>query len=69
MKYFIVAGVLISLALTVGSILMLRFGLGVDIRVHDTYWVIPPRKIAFWLLMGMATVWLLLVAYKFVRHS
>lgn len=69
MRYLIGAGVLLSLALVVGFILVLRFGLGVDIHVHDTYWVIPVRKIAFWLLIGMATVGLLIVAYKFLRRS
>ena len=69
MKHFIGAGVLISLALAVGFILMLGLGnLGVAIHVHDTYWVIPPRKIALCLLIGMTTVGLLVVAYKLVRR-
>lgn len=50
MKYVIGAGVFVALALVAKFLVLLRFG--VDIYVHDTYWVIPIRKIAFWSLMG-----------------
>ena len=65
MKYVIGAAVFIALALLVGF-LVLPFG--VDISVHDTYWVIPISKIAFWILIAMAAVSLAIAVYKLVRH-
>ena len=44
MKYFIVAGVLVALAVLIRFVVLLRFG--VDIHMHDTYWVVPVHKIA-----------------------
>jgi len=67
MKYFIVAGVLVALAVLIRFVVLLRFG--VDIHIHDTYWVVPLCKIAFWLLLVIASVWFLIGAYRFIRHS
>lgn len=67
MKYVIGAGVFVALALVAKFLVLLRFG--VDIYVHDTYWVIPIRKIAFWSLMAMAGVSLFIAVYKLVQHS
>ena len=40
-----------------------------DIYVHDTYIVIVPRVIAFWLLLAVAAVWLVFAALKFHHRS
>jgi hypothetical protein len=67
MRHFTGIGLFLVLALLV------RFGAfsntGVDIFIHDTYHVIPLRIVAFWLLMAIATVWLLITIAKFVRHN
>jgi heme/copper-type cytochrome/quinol oxidase subunit 1 len=67
MKYFIVVGVLVGLAALIRFVVLLRFG--VDIHIHDTYWVVPVGKIVFWLLIAIASVCFLIGAYKFTRHS
>jgi hypothetical protein len=67
MKHFIAVGVLVILALVVRFGLFERFGL--DISIHDTYWVIPLRAIGFWTLVGIAVVWFAIAAHKFGRHS
>jgi hypothetical protein len=52
---------------------VIRFGvflpLGMDISIHDTYFVIPLRVVGFWILFGTAAVWLLIAGYKFSRRS
>jgi hypothetical protein len=67
MRNFIGIGLLLALALVV------RFAVfsnkGVDIFIHDTYHVIPLRMVTFWLLIAIATVWLLITAAKFARHD
>lgn len=45
MKHFEAVGVLMVLAVAVRYFVLLRYG--VYVYVHDTYWVIPVRKIAF----------------------
>ena len=67
MKYVVGAGVFIALALVARFLVLQRFG--VDIYVHDTYWVVPLRKIAFWILIAIAAVSLVTAVYKLVRHS
>jgi hypothetical protein len=66
MKNFISIGFLVIVALSV------RFGLfgrvGLDIYVHDTYYVIPLHIVSFWLLISIASVWSLIAAYKLARH-
>ena len=66
MKYLIGVAVLIALVLFISFIAFQRFG--VDIHVHDTYWVVPTRTIAFWILVAMATVSLLIAIYKLARR-
>jgi hypothetical protein len=67
MRHVIGIGFLLVLALVV------RLGafsnVGVDIYVHDTYRVIPLRIVGFWLLIGIASVWLLIAASKFARRG
>jgi hypothetical protein len=67
LKTFIGAGVLAILAFVI------RFGVflpvGVDISIHDTYWVVPLRVVSFWILLGTAAVWLLIAAYKFSHYG
>lgn len=67
MRHFIGAAVLVALALAVRFWMFQRFGL--DIHIHDTYYVIPLRIIGFWLLMGVAATWFVVAAYKFGRHT
>ena len=67
MKHFVAVGVLVALALVVRFFVSQRFG--IDVFVHDTYWVIPLRKVAFWFLIAVAAVWFLIGVYKLVRHS
>jgi riboflavin transporter FmnP len=67
MKHFIGVAVLVVLALVVRFWAFQHFTL--DVHMHDTYYVITPRIIGFWLLMGMAAVWFVIAVYKFGRHS
>ncbi len=67
MKHFIGAGTLAALAVIVR--LCAFQGIGLDIRIHDTYWVIPLRVVAFWVLIGIAAAWLCVAAYNFRRRS
>ena len=68
MKYVIGAGVLIALALLAVFLVLQLIGIGIDIHVHDTYWVIPIPKIAFWFLIAITAVLLGVAVYKLVRH-
>jgi hypothetical protein len=65
MKHFIGVAVLVALALVVRFWAFQRIGL--FIPIHDTFYVMPLRIIAFWLLMGVAAVWFVIAAYKFGR--
>ena len=67
MKHFVGAGTLVALALVVR--LWAFQSIGLDIHLHDTYWVIPLRVVGFWVLIGIAAAWFLIAAYKFHRHS
>ena len=67
MKHLIGVAVLLALAVVVRFIAPPNFG--VDLYIHDTYWVVPLREIGFWGLTVIAAVWFLFAAYKFVRHS
>jgi hypothetical protein len=66
MRNFIGIGLFLALALVV------RFGVfsntGVDIFIHDTYYVIPLRMVAFWLDSNSSRV-LSIAAAKFARHD
>lgn len=62
MKHFIGAAVLVVLALVVRYCLLQQFAL--DVHVHDRYFVIPLRIIAFWFLMGLAAAWFVIAAWK-----
>ena len=58
MKHAAGIGVLVAAAF------VLRFGLsgiGFDIYIHDTFHVVPVRAAGFWLMIGIAAVWLLLL--------
>jgi len=67
MKHFVGVGVLIALALLARFVVLQPFG--VDIRVHDSFYVIPLGRIAFRLLIAMAAVWFFIGVYKVVHHS
>ncbi len=68
MKHLVGIGVLIALAFVLWS--WPHPNLGLDIYIHDTYWVIPLRLIAFWCLMGTAFTWFLVFAWTSARrHS
>jgi hypothetical protein len=66
LKHLIGAGLLTIVAFVI------RFGVSpstLDIFVHDTYIVIVPRVIAFWLLLAVSAVWLVFAALKFHHRS
>lgn len=63
MKHFVAVGVLVALALVVRFFVLQRFGIGIDVYVHGTYWVIPLRKVAFWFLLVAAAVWFLIAVH------
>jgi hypothetical protein len=68
MKHLIGIGVLIALAFSLRSWLQTSWELGISI--HDTFWAVPPRIIAFWCLVATAFVWLVIFSWKMLRrHS
>jgi hypothetical protein len=67
MKHFIGAGVFVVLALVVRFGVFSRFG--IDIYIHDTYYAISLRVVVFRLLIGIATVWFLIGAYKLAKQN
>jgi hypothetical protein len=67
MKHIVGIGLLVLVALVV-RFLGAYSRVGLDVYVHATYYVIPIRMIGFWLLIGIASAWFLIVAYKFARH-
>lgn len=66
MKHLIGAGFVTILAFLVRFVLPVTFGL--DILVHDTYRVVPLRVVSFWVLLVIAAAWLVIAAFKLVRH-
>lgn len=60
-KHLIGVAVLTTIAFVVRFAVFLP---SLDIYIHDTYIVIVPREVGFWLLLAMATVWLILAASK-----
>jgi len=71
MKYFVSAGILAVLALVVRFGAINRLGsFGIYILLHDRYYFISMRGVAFWLLLAIAAVWFLMGAYRLARpHS
>jgi len=68
MKHLIGIGVLVAIAFGLRSWLQTSFAW--DISIHETYWVVPLRTIAFWCLLGTAFAWLLVFAWTSIRrHS
>lgn len=67
MRHLIGIGALIIIAFA------LRFWLlasmAIDIPIRDHYRVIPINIVAYWLLIGFAAVWFLVVTYKFIRGN
>lgn len=60
MKHY--AGSIALIALAFSAKFALRpLGLGFDIHIHDSLRVIPVSIVVFWLLMGVATAWFLMV--------
>ena len=64
---------LIGIGGLVAAAVALRFWLhthtGLDIEIHDAYRVVPLNVIGFWFLMGIASVWFLIVAWESIcRH-
>lgn len=52
-------GLAVLVAFVAGAFLLFR-GLGLDLHVHDHFVVVPVTAILFWLLIGVAAVWLLI---------
>ena len=67
MKHLIGAGLVAILALVVRFVLRLPFAL--DIYVHDTYRVVPLGIVGFWVLLAIATAWLVIAALKLIRRA
>jgi hypothetical protein len=66
LKHFIGAGLLTIVAFVIRFRVLPRT---LDIYVHDTYIVMLPSVIVFWLLLAVAAVWLVLAALKFHHRS
>jgi hypothetical protein len=66
-KHLIGAGLVAILAFVVRFVLPLPFAL--DIYVHDTYLVVPLRIVSFWALLATSTGWLVIAAFKLIRHT
>ena len=66
LKHFIGAGLLTIVAFVIRFRVSLRT---LDIYVHDTYIVIIPRVIAFWLLLAVSAVWFAFAALKLHHRS
>lgn len=66
LKHLIGAGLLTLVAFVIRFRVLPRT---LDIYVHDTYIVVIPRLIAFWLLLAVAAVWLVFAALKFHHRN
>ena len=62
---------LIGVALLIALAFVLRFGMqtgvGLDLQLHDTYYVVPVRIVAFWVVVAMAIGWSVVFAWKSIR--
>lgn len=68
MKHLIGIGVVVGMAFVLR--LWLHTTLGFDIYIHDTYWAVSIRTVAFWCLIGTAFAWFLVFAWVSIRrHS
>ena len=67
MKHLIGAGLVAILAFVVRFVLPLPFGL--DIYVHDTYLAVPLSIVSFWALLATSAGWLVIAAFKLIRHT
>ena len=67
MKHVIGAGLVAILAFLVRFVLPLPVAL--DIYIRDTYRVIPLRVVSFWMLLMIAAAWLVVAAFKVIRHT
>ena len=63
-KHVIGAGLI---AILVRFVLPLPVAL--DIYIRDTYRVIPLRIVSFWMLLVIAVGWLVVAAFKVIRHT
>jgi hypothetical protein len=66
MKHLIGIGVLIAFAFGLRS--LQHTNLSLDIYIHDTYWAVPLRIVAFWCLIGTAFSWFVVFAWTSVRR-
>ena len=66
LKHLVGAGLLTIVAFVIRFRVLPRT---LDIHVHDTYIVIIPRVIAFWLLLAVAAFWLVFAALRFHHRS
>ena len=64
MKNYIGVTVLILVALLAEFSPLLHSNLGLDVHLHDRFFVIPLAKIIFWLCIVVATGWLLLISVR-----
>lgn len=68
MKHLVGIGALVALAFILRS--WPYTNLGLDIYIHDSYWVVQVKVIGFWCLVETAFTWALVFAWTSVRrHS
>ena len=67
MKHLIGAGLVAILAFVVRFVF--RDPSGLDIYAHDTYRVVPLGIVGFWVLLAIATAWLVIAALKLIRRA
>jgi hypothetical protein len=64
MKNYVGAAVLVLVALLAEFSPLLRINLGLDVRLHDEFFVIPLASVIFWLCIVIATAWLVVVGIR-----
>ena len=64
MKKYVGAAILILVALLAEFSPLLHINLGLDVHVHDEFYVIPLATVVFWLCIVVATAWILLISMR-----
>jgi hypothetical protein len=64
MKNYVGAAVLVLVALLAELSPLLHINLGLDIHLHDEFFVIPLANVIFWLCIVVATAWLLVISIR-----
>ena len=67
MKHLVGVGLIVILAFVVRFVLPLPVAL--DIYIHDEYRAIPLGIASFWALLFIAAAWVVIAAFKLIRHT